>query len=153
MAKLTEKQAKFVQGKLAGLNGVAAAIAAGYSPAGAKVAAANLAKLPHVKAALRAGKGKVDPAASDLQFGMRDNYESGLALLQHAYNNPKLPLGLRVDCAKQALPYESAKIGETGKKDKAKKRAAEISGGDGDAPADRRGTRQTRPAPLLVAVK
>ena len=138
----------FVTGKAAGLNGVSAAIAAGYSPAGAKVAAARMSALPHIKQAIANEKRKasmkravgVDNPKTD-GTPLRTNYPNGLALLQHAYNNADLPLGIRIDCAKQALPYESAKIGETGKKETAKERAHKVAG-TGDAKKAKFGTKQ-----------
>src|SRR3546814_4158780 len=60
---------------------------------------------------------------------MRPKYASSLALLQDTYNNPDMPESVRMRAAEQALPYEHARMGEHGKKEKAKERAKEIAGG------------------------
>ena len=45
--------------------------------------------------------------------------------MQAAYNDTTLPLGVRLEAAKQSLPYEHAKQGEVGKK-QAKKDNADV---------------------------
>lgn len=129
---LTTKQQAFVSHKLAGMPNAKSAIAAGYAPANADVNAAKLMSHPKIKAALRAGKrapAAAAPAADEdvTPFGLRTDYKSALELFQDAYNNPHIPIGLRIDAAKSALPYESAKIGDQGKKANAKERAQEIA--------------------------
>jgi phage terminase small subunit len=60
---------------------------------------------------------------------MKDHYGSSLELMQHSYNNPLLPPGLRFEAAKQALPYEHGRIGEKGKKEDKKDRAKDVAKG------------------------
>jgi phage terminase small subunit len=131
--KLTPKQAAFVANKAEGLNNRAAAEAAGYSTASAHVRSSELMRRPDIKAAIKAAAKsqgvtiKDDPKAAPSR--MRPKYASSLALLQHTYNNPDMPESVRMRAAEQALPYEHARIGEQGKKEKAKERAKEIAGG------------------------
>lgn len=56
------------------------------------------------------------------------HYANSLALLQDTYNNPAMPESVRQRAAEQALPYEPARMGEVGKKEKAKDRAHAIAG-------------------------
>lgn len=139
MKKLTEMQQKFAEGKAAGLGNRDAAIAAGYATNSADVTAAKLLARADIKAEVqrmkkvvakspKVGFGVPEPDADD-DKGIPARFGSSLELMQHCYNNPKLPLGLRFEAAKQALPYEHGKVGEKGKKQTAKERADEISNG------------------------
>lgn len=140
--KLTDKQALFVAAKLAGMTNEAAAIHAGYSMGSAKSQATALLKLPKVRAALRKGKrdtGKrenmsaADMIAADLvgnpERRLRDKYDSPLDLFLDVMNNNKFPDGTRIACAKEAMPYCNARVGEKGKKEQKKDAAAEVSRG------------------------
>lgn len=122
MRPFTDKQQKYIEARAAGLKQGAAYRQAGFSPNGANVAASNLEKRPEVKAAIKAWKkklGTVDAGGDEkapVQV-MKASYKSSLELMQHSYNNPKLPPVMRFEAAKQALPYEHARIGEKGKKE------------------------------------
>lgn len=61
---------------------------------------------------------------------LREDYASGLELLQDLYNNPRAPMGVRMEAAKQALPYESSKKAPEakGKKEQQLERAKAASG-------------------------
>lgn len=144
MAKeLTEKQHKFAQGKAMGLGNTDAAIAAGYSPAGAAVQATQLMKLPHVKAAIAAFKKGLSKAEKkqakekeeEREPGvMKDHYDNPLELMLDVMNNKNMPVSIRFESAKQALPYCHARVGDGGKKAKQKERADELSKGGTRSP-------------------
>lgn len=121
MSQLTEKQAAFVANKAAGMSNVDAATAAGYSEKCAGTSAGKLMMRKDIVAMIEDARG--DLGKTGEECGMRDNYASSLAFLQHAYNNPKLSKSMRMQAAAAALPYEHAKMGEQGKKEKAKDRA------------------------------
>jgi phage terminase small subunit len=130
MTKLTAKQQAFVANKVAGVANRDAAIAAGYSVAGASVAADKLMRNPAVRAAIKTAT-KAAPAVdtrTNAPTVLRAKYKDSMALLMDAMNCEQLPIGVRMDCAKALLPYQHAKMGEVGKKEKAKERAHAISG-------------------------
>lgn len=132
MKTLTEKQQKFVDAKLAGLNNTSAAVEAGYSRQTAKITGAQLMNHPGIVAAIAEGeqksgktvqkKAKSDKGSTDL---LQSTFESSLHLMQSVYNDLTLPFGVRFEAAKQALPYEHGKIGEKGKKEGRKEAAKE----------------------------
>lgn len=126
MNKMTKKQQNFIANKIAGMTNRDAAIAAGYAVGSARVAADKLMKVPAVRSAIQAGTGSAgkEPAAN----WMKPAYGSSLELMRDTYNNPKAPMGVRFDAAKQALPYEHARVGEVGKK-QAKQARAEAAAG------------------------
>ena len=127
--KLTEKQQKFVNALLAGLPNKEAALQAGYAEASADVQASRMKSHPKVKAALQAGGyGKRMSDDDDDDNGLRTDYKSSLDMLQHVYNNPKMSMSARMQAAIQALPYEHAKIGEKGKKEKRAEEAEKQAG-------------------------
>ncbi len=128
MKQLTEKQRAFIANKVAGVTNREAATAAGYSLASADVRAAELMRRPEVRAAIKAGM-KSTQTRDDDGPKMLAKYESSLALLQHCYNNPRMTDSQRIAAATTALPYEHARLGETGKKEKAKEKAQEIARG------------------------
>lgn len=146
MTKLTAKQRAFAENVAQGMKGRQAAQHAGYSHSGIDQQAHALSQHSGVKAEIRAlrrqreiqGKGKQtdNGAPADGSPRMLPKYASSLALLQHTYNNPKMADSVRIEAAKQALPYEHARIGEKGKKESAIDRAKEVirqgrSRGDG----------------------
>lgn len=130
--KLTEKQQKFVDGLLAGMPNKEAALQAGYAEASADVQASRMKSHPKVKAALQAGgygKRMSDEGDDEnSKYGLRTDYKSSLDMLQHVYNNPKMTMTARMQAAIQALPYEHAKIGEKGKKEKRAEEAEKQAG-------------------------
>lgn len=83
---------------------------------------------PEVRAAIKAGM-KSTQARDDDSPKMLAKYKSSLALLQHCYNNPRMTDSQRIAAATTALPYEHPRMGETGKKEKAKEKAQEIARG------------------------
>ena len=85
-------------------------------------------KRADVQKAIKAGRKGTPAGKEDEAPLMKPKYETSLHLLQDLYNNPKAPPGLRFEAAKQALPYEHAKLGEQGKKAAAKEKAKEIAG-------------------------
>lgn len=128
MTELTKKQQAYVKHKIAGCTNKDAAIAAGYAVGSAAQAGDRLAKHPAVRKALNAAspaKGK----GVDTRAIKRGDYADSKAFLHDAMNNVELPIGLRMDAAKALLPYEHARMGETGKKEKAKEKAGEIARG------------------------
>jgi hypothetical protein len=71
----------------------------------------------------RHGDGPTDPLDP---WRLRDSYDSPLDLLRDVMNNPKAPGGLRIQCAKDALPYCHARK-EGGKKDDEKSKAKDTA--------------------------
>lgn len=145
MAKnLTEKQRKFAQAKAAGMSHRDAAITAGYAVAGAAVQGSQLMKLPHVKAEVarmkkgftRSERKAAGEKEAEREPGrLRDRYDSPLDLMLDTMNNPNMPVSVRFEAAKQALPYTSARLSDAGKKAKKTERAQELSKpGSGRAP-------------------
>lgn len=129
MKTLTKRQAAFVDNKIAGLNNRAAAIAAGYSSAGADTRGSELMRRPDIRGAIaKATKGKLASVDIPEPSRMLPKYATSLALLQHVYNCPAMPDSVRMRAAEQALPYEHGRIGEKGKKEQANDRAKELAG-------------------------
>lgn len=150
MSKLTEKQQNYANLRAAG--GVSkrqAAILAGYAENSADVQAAQLERRKDIQAAIRAARKAAGKPATERVIDdkpkLKDKYPDAKSLMEDVMNNPKMPLTMRYDAAKLLLPYHAAKIGETGKKDKAKERAGEIANG-------KTGKFQTRQAPKLKLV-
>ncbi len=123
MSNLTDKQRAFIQAKVDGVPNREAALLAGFAEGGADATASRLMKRADVQKAIKAGKKADGVDTRDDKPLMLPKYGSSLELLQHLYNNPKAPAGLRFEAAKQALPYEHAKLGEQGKKAAAKETA------------------------------
>lgn len=136
MALNTEKLRLFVAGVVSGLKPKDACVAAGYAAAGAQSKASQLMARADVKAAIKRAKTVSEARGEDSEPSlddepksiMKDKYSSSLELLRDLYNNPKASLGVRMEAAKLALPYEHAKKGELGKKEQQKKDAEEASG-------------------------
>lgn len=129
MNKLTEKQRQFVTNKAAGVTNRDAAIAAGYAVAGAAVAADKLMRNPAIRTAIKAATkcvGVATPGAEKNAM-QRDSYDDPKTFLEDVMNHPHLPIAMRSDAAKQLLPYVHARLGETGKKEKAKENARQIT--------------------------
>ena len=128
MTKLTEKQQAFVANKAAGVTNRDAAIAAGYAVAGAAVAADKLMRNPAVRTAIKAAsKSHSVDIAADKQSMPRKHYANSMTFMLDVMNHPKLPTAMRMDAAKHLLPYQHARMGEQGKKDKAKERAHAVA--------------------------
>lgn len=130
MPELTKKQRAFVVNKVAGVANRDAAIAAGYSVAGAAVAADKLMRNPAIRTAIKATtKDQASAAPSDKPAMPRDRYDDPMAFLQDVMNHDGLPIAMRADAAKQLLPYQHARLGEKGKKESKKENAREASRG------------------------
>lgn len=127
MSKLTDRQQRFVANKAAGVKNREAAIAAGYSRNTADVQASNLLRRPAIKAAITSAQaaGAASPRGS-VEVMPRSHYADPMAFLEDVMNHELLPVALRIDAAKQLLPYKHGRIGEKGKKEQAKERAHEI---------------------------
>ena len=141
MDTFTAKQQAFIDGRIAGMSGSAAARNAGYSPNGVTVAATNMMKVPKIKRAIAAGikshkKGKKENAPEvRLNLGrpqqamQRAHYADPKDFLIDAMNNETLPVMARKEAAKELMPYMHSRIGEKGKKENAKDRANETGQG------------------------
>lgn len=142
--KTTPKQQAFIQGKAAGLSHRDAMIGAGYSPATADQAATTLMRKPGIKEAIAKARrelskgNKTERAQIETQVLGKPKQEQAMQrkaytdpkdFLHDAMNNELLPVAMRVDAAFKLMPYTHARIGEAGKKEKAKDRAKEITRG------------------------
>jgi len=140
MTRLTDKQQAFVHNKVAGMKSPEAAVAAGYSPVSARIQATQLMARADIKTAIAAAKrmhkatnGTPAPREADDDVDdnpknrmPKDKYTDAKEFLTDAMNHKHLPVAARAEYAKALMPYQHARIGETGKKDKAKDRAKEI---------------------------
>lgn len=135
---LTPKQAAFVVAYLVDSNGKKAAIKAGYSKAGAEVAASRLLRHPKVAEALKKARGRAaagdDPKPEapapkfDLATAMQ--HKDPRAFLLAAMNDLELEPKLRIDAAKTLMPFEYPKKGEaSGKKEQGQAAAKAAAAG------------------------
>lgn len=129
---LTPKQAAFVAAYLVDSNGKKAAIKAGYSKAGAEVAASRLLRHPKVAEALKQAR---QPAAESPQRAPEPSFDLSTALqhqdsmsfLRACMNDTKLDMKQRIDSAKALLPYEKQRLGEGGKKEERNEAAKKVA--------------------------
>lgn len=148
MSHPSNKIPAYIQGRIQGLAPSEAALAAGYAITGLKVTTSRLEAREDVRMGVRKGKrgAKVviappkskrrnvteddDITPAELEpWKLKDKYTEPLDLLMDVMNNPKAPGGLRIQCAKDALPYRHARK-ESSKKqenDEAAKHAAKKS--------------------------
>lgn len=138
---LTDKKRRFVVALQSGLSGAKAAIHAGYSQKGAAVAASRLMKDRDVQAAIHradeVNKAQEAAKAAGKSFNLPDLgqlYSDPLEFLKAVANDPSQDMKLRVDAAKAWVPFVHGRIGEQGKKDKAKDAAVQAGGGKFGAP-------------------
>lgn len=131
MTKLTAKQHAFAVNKAAGVTNRDAAIAAGYAVAGASVAADKLMRNPAVRNAIKAATKEAPEVITKggAPAMPRERYDDAKSFLVDVMNLAALPIAVRADAAKQLLPYQHARMGETGKKQAAKDKARAIAGG------------------------
>lgn len=129
---LTAKQAAFVQAYLVDSNGKKAAIKAGYSKAGAEVAASRLLRHPKVAEALKKARQpapaapKNDPAPTfDLSSAMQ--HKDPKTFLLAAMNDIALDPKQRIDAAKALMPFAHQRLGEGGKKDQKDAEAKKVA--------------------------
>lgn len=129
MITLTEKQQKFAINKAAGVKNREAAIAAGYAANNADVQAARMMQREDIKAAIKSAKAVgARPEGVAIADPMpRKRYADPMTFLEDVMNHVQMPIALRVDAAKQLLPYKHARVGELGKKEKAKDRAEALT--------------------------
>lgn len=128
MANLNEKQQKFAINKAAGVKNREAAIAAGYAANNAGVQAARMMQRDDIKAAIkRARAAGAKPEGVTINPMPRKHYATPMAFLEDVMNGADFPVALRVEAAKQLLPYKHARMGEQGKKEKAKERAEALT--------------------------
>lgn len=110
--------------KAAGVKNREAAIAAGYAANNADVQAARMMQREDIKAAIKAAKAAgAKPQGVDTDAMPRKHYGDPMTFLEDVMNGARFTVALRVDAAKQLLPYKHARMGELGKKAKAKDRA------------------------------
>lgn len=130
---LTPKQAAFVKAYLAdSSNGKKAAIKAGYSKAGAEVAASRLLRHPKVAEAIKKAKSAPPPAdqeparpAFDLASALA--HQDPKAFLLAAMNDIELDPKQRIDAAKALMPFMHARLGEGGKKEQKQEAASKVA--------------------------
>lgn len=134
---MTKKQRRFIELKAMGVANKEAAIQAGYAPNSADVTAGKLMMRADVREAI--GQGQASSSVDKSQGMPRAHYPDSLTFLMDAMNNAALPVPMRIDAAKSLLPYQHARLGEKGKKEKRKEEADRLTGG--------RGRFQTMPPP------
>ena len=148
----TKLQLGYIEHRANGMSQGAAARAAGAAPMSAAVQASRWEANPRIVEAIKAkrkgvpldaGPSGSDPtvelaerAAND--YGIEPHEGNPLALLLAVAASPKVPLTLRIDTAKAALPYCHARLGEKGKREN-KQDDAKVVGkgkfGQGEAPS------------------
>ena len=106
------------------VNGAApsqAAMLAGYSARGINQTASRLESREDVMRAVRGDapedETSPDESQANTAWALKEHYDSPLELLLDVMNNGQAPAGLRIQCAKDAMPYCHAKKSEGGKKD------------------------------------
>lgn len=148
---------KFLAATLRGATPEEAAIAAGLSEKTARVAGARLRKKPAIVDALAAigiatpGAPTTGPKVTHSEPEPEEEpiddlpkTEDSLEFLEAVVANPRIPLGRRMEAAKTLLPFQHAKIGESGKKKTKQEGAKEL--------AEEGNTFGARKAPKLHAV-
>lgn len=115
---LTEQKLKYVALRKAGVRQKEAAIAAEYSARTAAQQASRLESDPEVREAIYGEKKTVVQEVAPQESVATDEkyYEDAKDFLLAEMNDPKKAPSIRHDAAKALLPYQHAKIGETGKK-------------------------------------
>ena len=127
---LKGKMQAYAEARAQGLRPMAAAAHAGYAGSGIRVTTSRIEARTDIQTEIkrlkRGGKKETEaPEADDDEletWGMKNHYESPLALLEDVMNNPKAPKTLRYQAAKDALPYRHARK-EGGKKEETKDKA------------------------------
>ena len=141
MSTFTSKMLAYCQHRALGLKAGDAARAAGYLVSSAAVTASRLECRTDVQAEIarcrKANKSKPPPTVAGqpdespaAPWGLKDKYASPLELMLDVVNNPKAPIGIRIQCAKDAMPYVHPRKGEGGKKDAAQEAAEKAAGGN-----------------------
>ena len=154
-------QQQFAINKATGMKNREAAIAAGYSATSADVQAAQLMRREDIKAAIKAERKRLranpdePPAdwdgdgAGESAKGTpkmpRKAYADAKEFLLDAMNHEALPIAARAEYAKALLPYQHGKVGDVGKKQNAKDRAAAVAKGEGGNKRPKFGTKEPPP--------
>lgn len=138
MGHPNNKVPQYIEERLAGLKPLDAALAAGYAQSAIRVTASRLETRADVKSALRKGKRMGRRDLEDNEVGgdvlrsplaawtLKKHYSDPLSLLLDVMNNPEAPGGLRIQCAKDAMPYCHARK-ETSKREDGKTKAKETA--------------------------
>lgn len=129
---MNTKMRKYCELRAVGVTPQNAVLGAGYTPNNADVRAAQLEARADVRetiAEIQSG-GPAD-AAPERETFLKPKYANPLELFLHLMNNPAAPDSLRLQAAKDAMPYCHGKIGEGGKKEKEKENAERAAGGAG----------------------
>lgn len=136
---------QYIEQRLSGLKPKEAALAAGYSQTGIAVTASTLEARDDVRKAIKSGKAPAPKPVSkararsvastdvpaDLKpWALQDSYNDPLSLMLDVMNNSKAPSGLRIECAKTALPYCHARK-EGGVKENKERGAKAVAQGGG----------------------
>lgn len=153
--KLTPMQREYANQRAHGVKRKDAALAAGYSTTSADQQAYALEQrddikreITSIKRALKKGGAKVEEESED---GLpKDHYDDAKELLIDLMNLKRLPHSLRGDYAKALLPYQHARIGETGKKETAKGAAQKIASGETGKPGQKPKFATKQPPQLRV---
>jgi len=129
---LTPKQAAFVAAYLVDSNGKKAAIKAGYSKAGAEVAASRLLRHPKVAEALKkarepAAQAPAEPSGKAFDLTAALQHQDPKAFLLAAMNDIALEPKMRIDAAKALMPFVHQKLGEGGKKEQQQENAKKVA--------------------------
>lgn len=120
---LTQKKKDFCRAKMQGKSNKESAVLAGYSERSAGAKGSQLADDPDViaylAALLNSGGGGLDDtplgqSAIQAEFKEMESVNSSLDFFQWIYKNPRIDYKVRMEAAKNALPYESGKVGEGG---------------------------------------
>ena len=138
MKPLTKMQQDYVYNRAAGLRQREAAVAAGYSAPTADRQASVLEKRADIKKAIANAKKRAkssgvevpDDDSPEARNKMpKAKYADSKDFLLDAMNHKHLPIAARAEYTKALLPYQHARIGETGKKESAAARAKKIAEG------------------------
>ncbi|MDH0718329.1 terminase small subunit [Acinetobacter junii] len=144
---LTQKKKAFAHARLQGNKKEEAAVLAGYSERSAAAKGCQLENDPDVVAYLASlmsqGGGGLDDtplgqSAIHAEFKEMESVNSSLDFFQWIYKNPRIDYKVRMEAAKNALPYESGKISEGGIKAGRDAAAAEAAKDGKFATADER---------------
>lgn len=138
--KLTELQISYVQHRAQGVGRRNSAIGAGYSPTSADQQSYALEHREDIKAAIAAAKRALKKGGAPISVNVeveseakdqmpKPKYSDSMEWLTDAMNHTGLPIALRGDYAKALMPYQHARVGEAGKKEKVKDRAMSLTNG------------------------
>lgn len=129
---LTAKMARYCKGRAQGLGRTEAGLAAGYAVGNLAPTTSGLEKRADIQAEIARLKGGGEPKQVEEEspeaWALKPSYDSPLDMFLDVMNNPKAPKGIRISCAKDAMPYCHARK-EGGKKEEKAKAAKKLAGG------------------------